>query len=67
MRLLPVLLMMLVSACETGKASNRVFCHGTIPALANAHADALIEPGVPDPVVVTGDALIAGIDAGCSL
>lgn len=55
-------LMLLVSGCVT--ASPPAICSGTAAA-TDAHAQALLDPATPDAVVVTGDTLIAQLDAGC--
>lgn len=54
--------MMLLTSCAS--VSGEGLCAALRP-LENAHADQLQGQGVPDPVIVSGARLIAGIDAGC--
>ena len=50
--------------CVSLSATPSVICEGTARA-TDAHAEALLAAGVPDAVVITGDTLIAQLDAGC--
>lgn len=58
-------LLLLATALLSGCAatSDRGLCDGLAP-LANAHASALLADG-GDQSVVTGERLLAGLDAGC--
>lgn len=58
-------LALLVSGCGTVRIGEPALCDGSAR-FRDAHADALLAPGVPDRVVVTGASLIATIDAGCA-
>lgn len=62
MRILPLLLMMPLSGCAIGVADS-VICQRTA-APSDAHTAALIEDGGPKSLV-TGQNLIAILDAGC--
>ena len=68
--LLMMLAPALLSACApwTGpvpRPSGEGLCDGLRP-LVDAHNAALVEFGAPDPVVITGEALISGFDGGCA-
>lgn len=56
--------MLLLAACATVKTSGEGLCLALAP-LADAHVAALLGPGVPGPVIVTGERLVTGLDAGC--
>lgn len=60
-----LMLMLLVSACGTARPSLDAICLRTAES-TDAHGAALLAEGVPDAVVVTGDRLIAELDAGCA-
>lgn len=62
MRLLPLMLMMLASACATVAADSAV-CQGTAEATAK-HAASLAD-SPHDASVLSGHDLIAKLDAGC--
>ena len=56
------MLMLLVSGCVSGNQA--AICDGTV-SLRDTHADALLVDGGPESLV-SGAALLAGIDAACS-
>lgn len=62
--IIPTTLMLLLSACATVRPSGEGLCLALAP-LADSHVSALLGPDVPGPVIVTGERLIAGLDAGC--
>lgn len=66
MRLLPLLTgTLLLQACvATTGTSGDGLCVALGP-LTAAHSEALQGAGVPEPVLITGARLVAGIDAGC--
>lgn len=59
-----MMLVLLVSGCGSVRISEQAACDGTLR-YRNAHADALLDVGVPDRVVISGAALIASLDAAC--
>jgi len=62
---MPLALALLLSGCVAAYApSEHGVCDGVLP-LANAHIGALLQPGVPDTVAITGEALISGLKDGC--
>ena len=60
-----LMLVLLASACGTARPSLDAVCVRTAES-TNAHGAALLVEGVPDAVVITGDRLIAELDAGCA-
>ena len=67
--LLTLLAPALLSACGSlagveARPSGEGLCDGLSP-LVDAHVAAMVEYGAPDPVIVTGEALVSGYDAGC--
>ena len=68
MRLLPLLIVtLLLPTCTTASLtpSGEGLCLSLAP-LADDLASALEGPGVPDPALIKGTRLVAGIDAGCN-
>jgi len=59
-----LMLLLLVSACGTARPSLDAICVRTAES-TDAHAAALLAEGTPL-LVVTGDRLIAELDAGCA-
>ena len=55
---------LLASACATVPGSTSALCTGLQPHV-DRHAVELARDGVPDAVVVSGERLVAGFDAGC--
>jgi hypothetical protein len=62
------MLMLPVTGCAntvTATASNKTFCTGDVKRLSDEHADALLIPGTPDAVIISGVALLSVLEAAC--
>lgn len=62
---LVVALTLPVSGCVFGRTSVDPVCGPPFSRAVDEHAEALLDPGVPDNVVVTGERVVGGLDAYC--
>lgn len=58
--------MLLVSGCANVAATEQPICETAFQRVIDAHADALLTANVPDDVVLTGERVVAGLDAYCT-